>query len=103
MLFRSLLYGTKGTGTRNPAHEINEAQERLDLLLWEWKPVLAVEYLQTAAAIAAGAKELKARGLVGTFQPRALDGTDPTAPVDLAKNAGTTEYVKANCEKGKSW
>ena len=98
-----LLYGTKGTGTRNPGHEIYQAQERLDLLRWEWKPILAVEYLQTAEAIVAAAKELKARGLVGTVQPRALDGADPTAPVDLTKNIGTTEYTKANCEKGKSW
>ncbi len=98
-----LLYGTKGTGTRNPGHEINEAQERLDLLLWEWKPVLAVEYLQTPDAITAASRELKRRGLVGTVQPRALDGADPTAAIDLAKNIGTNEYTKANCEKGKSW
>ena len=98
-----LLYGTKGTGTRNPRHEIAEAQERLDLLLWQWKPVLAVEYLQTADAIKSAAAELKNRNLVGTFQPRALDGADPTAPIDLAKNIGTTEYTKANCEKGKAW
>ncbi len=98
-----LLYGTKGTGTRNPRHEIVESQERLNLLLWQWKPVLAVEYLQTADAIKAAAAELKNRSLIGTVQPRALDGTDPTAPIDLAKDIGTSEYTKANCEKGKAW
>ncbi len=98
-----LLYGVKGTGTRNPADETDEAQERLDLLLWEWKPVLAVEYLQTPNAIQAASRELKSRGLVGTIQPRALDGADPTAPIDLTKDVGTNEYTKANCEKGKSW
>jgi cysteinyl-tRNA synthetase, unknown class len=98
-----LLNGTQGTGKRNPKHEIEEAQGRLDLLLWQWKPVFAVEYLQTPPAIAEATKELRSRGLVPTIQPRALDGADPTAPVDLAKDTGTVEYQKANCEKGKAW
>ncbi|MEQ1612849.1 MAG: MJ1477/TM1410 family putative glycoside hydrolase [Hyphomicrobiaceae bacterium] len=98
-----LLHGVGGTGKRNPGDEINAAQERMDQLLWEWKPVLAVEYLQTPTAIAEARKEMMARGLVPTFQPRALDGADPTAPIDLAKDVGTSEYTKANCEKGKAW
>jgi cysteinyl-tRNA synthetase, unknown class len=99
-----LLNGTEGTGKRNPKREIRTAQQRLDLLLWQWKPVFAVEYLQTPAEIEAARKELVQRGLVPTFQPRALDGNDPTAPVvDLKKDVGTVEYQKANCEKGKAW
>lgn len=98
-----LLYGVKGTGARNPRHVIDESQDRLDLLLWEWKPVLAVEYLQTPDAIKTASKELRRRGLIGTIQSRALDGADPTAPIDLAKDTGTNEYTKANCEKGTAW
>lgn len=98
-----LLHGTTGTGKRNPTGEIAAAQARLDLLLWEWKPVLAVEYLQTQPMIAEARKEMVARGLVPTFQPRALDGADPTAPIDLSKDVGTSEYTKVNCEKGKAW
>jgi cysteinyl-tRNA synthetase, unknown class len=98
-----LLNGTQGTGKRNPRREIDEAQVRLNLLLWQWKPVFAVEYLQTAPEIAEARREMTARGLVPTFQPRALDGADPTTPVDLAKDVGTVEYQKANCEKGKAW
>ncbi len=98
-----LLYGTAGTGKRNPAVDISAAQGRLNRLLWEWKPVFAVEYLQTAAQIEAARKELVARGLVPTFQPRALDGAEPTAPIDLVNDKGTSEYTKAHCEKGKAW
>lgn len=98
-----LLNGTAGTGTRNPAEDISAAQRRLDLLTWQWKPVFAVEYLQTAAQIDEARKELLARGLVPTFQPRALDGADPTAPIELKTDVGTSEYTKANCEHGKAW
>ncbi len=98
-----MLYGAGETGKRNPAREITHSQANLDLLLWEWKPVLAVEYLQTQAAIDIARKEMLGRGLVPTFQPRGLDGTDPTAPVDLKKDVGSAEYTKSNCEKGKAW
>lgn len=98
-----LLHGTGGTGKRNPPADITAAQGRLDLLLWEWKPVFAVEYLQTKPSIDDARKEMVARGLVPTFQPRALDGADPTAPIDLAKDTGTSEYTKANCAKGTAW
>ncbi len=98
-----LLHGAHETGKRNPSQEINAAQKRLDLLLWEWKPVFAVEYLQTTAALNEARKEMLSRGLVPTFQPRALDGNDPTAPVDLKKDVGTSEYAKANCAKGTTW
>lgn len=98
-----LINGAHETGKRNPTREIRIAQSRLDRLLWEWKPVLAVEYLQTRAAIADATNEMVARGVVPTFQPRALDGTDPTKPVDLTKDTGTAEYTKANCEPGKAW
>jgi cysteinyl-tRNA synthetase, unknown class len=98
-----LLYGAHETGKRNPSNEISEAQQRLNLLLWEWKPVFAVEYLQTTPAIDAARKEMLSRGLVPTFQARGLDGTEPTAPVDLKKDVGTSEYAKANCAKGTTW
>ena len=98
-----LLYGAHQTGKRNPAREIRTAQARLERLLWEWKPVLAVEYLQTRSEIAKTGEELASRGMVATFQPRALDGTDPTAPIDLSRDIGTAEYTRANCPKGKAW
>lgn len=98
-----LLYGAHQTGKRNPAREIRAAQARLERLLWEWKPVLAVEYLQTRSEIDKTGEELASRGMVATFQPRALDGTDPTAPIDLSRDIGTAEYTRANCPKGKAW
>lgn len=99
-----LLYGASGaTGKRNDAADIAAAQGRLELLTWEWKPVFAVEYLQTSQAINDARRELLARGLVPTIQPRALDGTDPTAPIDLTKDVGTSEYVRENCVKGSAW
>ena len=98
-----LLYGANETGKRNPAEEIRQHQKNLNLLLWEWKPVLAVEYLQSATAIEAARAEMKGRGLVPTFQPRALDGRDPTDQTDLKNDVGTAEYTRAKCEKGKAW
>jgi cysteinyl-tRNA synthetase, unknown class len=98
-----LLYGVHGTGTRNAAREIEPSMERLNLLRWEWKPIFAVEYVQTKEALASAMKEMTSRGLVGTIQARGLDGTDPLAPVDLKKDVGTSEYTKANCTKENSW
>lgn len=98
-----MLFGGDETGKRNPVSGIRQAQSRLDLLLWEWKPVFAVEYLQTQPEIDRARKEMLGRGLVPTFQPRGLDGTDPTAPVDLAAGIGTAEFIRSNCSKGKAW
>jgi cysteinyl-tRNA synthetase len=98
-----LLFGGTETGMRNSSSEIRLHQKNLDLLLWEWKPVLAVEYLQTSAAIEAARSEMKSRGLVPTFQPRALDGREPTDQTDLKNDVGTAEYTRAKCEKGKAW
>ena len=98
-----LLFGASQTGTRNPEPEIKSHQRQLDYLLWEWKPVFAVEYLQQPAAIEAASREMRSRGLIPTIQPRALDGNDPTAPVDLATNVGTAEYISSKCPKGEAW
>ena len=99
-----LLYGVHGTGKRNPEVEIARAVVRLARLRWNWKPVLAVEYLQDHAAIEHARTELTAGGYVPTFQPRALDGADPTAPsVALEKDTGSAEYTARRCTGDNSW
>lgn len=99
-----LLYGVAGTGQRNADADIARAGIRLARLLWSWKPVLVVEYLQDRVMIDHARLELAAHGYVPTFQPRALDGADPTAPiVALDKDTGTAEYTARRCTKENSW
>lgn len=99
-----LLYGTSATGQRNRDADIAHGQARMALLRWSWKPVFAVEYLQTPRAIERARHELRGLGYVPTIQPRALDGTDPAKPaVALDKDTGTAEYTASKCTKDNSW
>lgn len=99
-----LLYGTAATAKRNPEIEITRAVRRISWLRWAWKPVFAVEYLQQRPLIERARREFATLGYVSTFQPRALDGSDPTEPVvDLGKDVGTAEFTARNCSKDNSW
>jgi cysteinyl-tRNA synthetase len=99
-----LLYGTAGTAKRNPEIEIIRAEQRLGRLRWAWKPVFVVEYLQDPSMMEDARREFAALGYISTFQPRALDGSDPTRPaVELGKDVGTAEFTARNCNKDNSW
>lgn len=101
-----LLYGVDGTGKRNPPAMVTDTVALLDTLKAEGKPIFAVEYLTSRQAIAAARRALKARGYVGVFPTRALDGADPVAAHDVAVAAatpaepetGTPEYAQAKCD-----
>ena len=61
-----------------------------------------------AVALVAGATgPVDAPGELGTSvrAPRPLEKTrsDPTAPVELMKQAGTPEFIKDKCREGTSW
>ena len=99
-----LLFGHAGTGERNPAKDIKWSQDHLKVLLGDYKPVFAVEYLVTKEAIAYATLEMRQRGLVPTFADRSLDGSDPTMPrFDHKQTEGTPEWIKTMCNKGNSW
>ena len=98
-----LLHSGSETGKRNPERDIRVAYGNLSHLLWAYKPVFAVEYVLTKAAIAKSEAELRSLGIVPTVQTRALDGNDPTAPVALDKAIGTPERTAAACPKGTAW
>ncbi len=98
-----LLFSHKGTGVRNDQKDINETLGYLRKLQWDYKPVLTLEYLVTKESIDAAKGELKKLKIIGGFPTRALDGGDPTAPVDLKSDPGTPEFIKANCTKANSW
>lgn len=104
-----LLYGVNGTGKRNPDAMVKGSVEMLDLLRAEDKPIFAVEYLQSADAIASAGKELRAKGYIGVFPTRALDGAAPVASREAAvgdgaavtpseAETGTPEYAQAKCD-----
>lgn len=98
-----LFYSKTGTGDRNQPADISAALKFLDQLRWQWKPIFPVEYLRSAEAIAAARSEAVKRGLVPVFPTRALDGGDPTAPVTLAAEVGTPEFIKEKCPAGTAW
>lgn len=98
-----LFYSRSATGARNSAEDIASIMGNLDYMRWQWKPVFPVEYLQDATVIAAAKSEARARGLVPVFPPRALDGTEPTAPVVLEQEVGTPEFIKDKCPEGTAW
>jgi cysteinyl-tRNA synthetase, unknown class len=99
----SLLHGEKETGKRNAAAGIRWSMGLLRQLLDDGKPVFAVEYLLNAAQIDDTAIELRRRGIVPAFETRALDGKDPTLPVDLKVEVGTPERTTKQCPPGTSW
>lgn len=99
----SLLHGGSETGKRNTASDIKWSTDLLRLLQDEGKPVFAVEYLLDAAHIDRTAWELRARRMVPAFETRALDGQDPTNPVDLKTEVGTPERTEKVCPPGSSW
>ncbi len=98
-----LFYSKSATGARNSPEDIAASMEYLNAMLWQWKPVFPVEYLQDAKEIVVANKEARGRGLVPVFPPRALDGTDPTTPVELEKEIGTPEFIKDKCPAGTAW
>ncbi len=100
-----LLYGQEATGERNSAALISRSAALIRKLQWEFKPVFAVEYLTTKAAIAKAETEMRGRGLVPTFAHRDLDGSDPTKPPTPSQEIyGTPEWIATQCEaKGKPY
>lgn len=99
----SLLHGGIETGKRNEEKDIRWSSALLNMLRAEGKPVFTVEYLVDAAQIDRTDIELRRRGYVPAFEPRALDGADPTAPVELQKEVGTPERTTKECPPGTSW
>ncbi len=99
----SLLHGASETGVRNTDADIAWSLGMLKYLRDEGKPVFAVEYLMDSAHIDRTAVELRRRGFVPGFETRALDGKDPTAPIDLTQEIGTPERTTKECPPGTSW
>jgi cysteinyl-tRNA synthetase, unknown class len=99
----SLLHGASETGRRNTPADIRWSLGMLSHLLNEGKPVFAVEYLIDAGQIDVTAREMRRRRLVPAFETRALDGQDPTKPVDLKTEIGTPERTTKQCPPGTSW
>lgn len=99
----SLLHGLSATAKRNTHDEIGWSSRMLRILQHEGKPIFVVEYLLDRHHIDATARELRAHGMVPTFQTRALDGHDPTAPVVLNAEIGTPERTQKECPPGTSW
>jgi cysteinyl-tRNA synthetase, unknown class len=98
-----LLHSSSETGKRNPESDIRANLREISHLLWAYKPVFAVEYVLTKAAIAKSEAELRRLGIVPTVQTRGLDGNDPLAPVKLDKTIGTPERTQADCAPGTAW
>ena len=99
----SLLHGISATGKRNTRDEIRWSLRQLSKLTGDGKPVFAVEYLLDPGHIRETAVELKSLHIVGAFETRALDGADPTAPVNLKTEIGTPERTAKACPPGTSW
>jgi cysteinyl-tRNA synthetase, unknown class len=102
----SLLYGGEATDKRNKEDDISENVVRLKALLWDWKPVFAVEYLTARPIMKVARKELRRLGVVPTFQHRSLDGSNPFDPTVVrppGSDAGTAEFIAANCMDKKWW
>jgi cysteinyl-tRNA synthetase, unknown class len=99
----SLLHGGTVTGQRNSDAEIHASLHLLRNLQDEGKPVFVVEYLLDARQIDQTAQELRRRRFVPAFETRALDGQDPTQPIDLKTEVGTPERTTKECPPGTSW
>jgi cysteinyl-tRNA synthetase, unknown class len=99
----SLLHGGHATAKRNTHAEIRGSLNLLKRLLNDGKPVFGVEYLLEPGHIHDTAMELGRLNIVGTFETRALDGGDPTVPVDLKSEIGTPERTQKDCPPGTSW
>ena len=99
----SLLHGGTATAKRNARDEIQSSLDLLGWLQYEGKPIFAVEYLLDKHHIAATAVELRHLHIVPAFETRALDGGDPTAPLDLKTEVGTPERTTKECPPGTSW
>lgn len=99
----SLLHGASATAVRNAEQDISWSAGMLKKLLYEGKPVFTVEYLVNPEHINATAIELRRKGFVPAFEPRALDGSDPTQPIDLESEIGTPERTTKECPPGTSW
>lgn len=99
----SLLHGGTETGKRNPDADIRWSAGLLRHLQDDGKPVFVVEYLINAPQIDQTAVELRQRRFVPAFETRALDGQDPTKPVNLATEVGTPERTTKECPPGTSW
>lgn len=99
-----LLFGMHGTGVRNRKSEIASSVNRIKLLLKDYKPVFAVEYLPTKELITSAKKELEGLGIVPTFAHRSLDGFDPLMPrKDEEKQYGTPEWIARECTDKRHW
>jgi cysteinyl-tRNA synthetase, unknown class len=99
-----MLFGHHGTGARNKSADIAWSHERLKLLLGDYKPVFAVEYLEKQDQIDTTRKELERLGIVPTFAHRSLDGDDPLLPrVANEKQVGTPEWIATNCKDKPHW
>ncbi len=99
----SLLHGATETAKRNSPADIAYSTQLLEQLQQDGKPVFAVEYLVNAKHINQTALELRQRGIVPAFETRALDGQDPTQPVNLRTEVGTPERTTKECPPGTSW
>lgn len=99
-----LLYGHKGTNTRNPEKEIRESLGHIRRLQWDWKPVVAVEYVTEPALIQATQVELRGYGMIPTNAHRSLDGLAPLAdrPPSTIKY-GTPEWIAEMCKDKRHW
>jgi len=92
-----LLFGLTGTGRRNTRSSIAWSLGMLRRLKAERKPVLVVEYLRSAEAIAGAERELRSLGLIPTFPTRLLDGRNPSA-ANVHSDVGTPEFARSNCQ-----
>ncbi len=99
-----LLHGHSGTNVRNKPDEIKSSLGHIRHLLWDYKPVFAVEYLSKPDLIASAKAEIERAGLFPTFAHRSLDGKDPTAerPASTIKY-GTPEWVAEMCKDKPHW
>jgi cysteinyl-tRNA synthetase, unknown class len=99
----SLLHGGSETGKRNPDADVKWSMGQLKHLQGDGKPVFVVEYLLNADQIDQTAWELRQRHFIPAFETRALDGQDPTKPVNLQVEVGTPERTTKQCPPGTSW
>ncbi len=104
-----LLFGSKGTNTRNDQKDIAWSMERLAHLRWDYKPVFTVEYPETKELAASAMAEHRKLGFVPTSAHRSLDGSDPTVPRPPKEGGqtgpvpGTPEYIATVCKDKKWW
>lgn len=99
----SLLHGASETAKRNSSDDIAWSAGQLRKLQDDGKPVFAVEYLIDSGHIDRTAQELRRRHMVPAFETRALDGQDPTKPINLSTEVGTPERTTKECPPGTSW